>query len=161
MSKVPSTQDLDPDGTGAGLSDGRISAHTGNVAPMNARYNALDDEKRAGLHQKRGQTALRLNIPEAQLTPPRTYPHSASKEKDDEPASAHTTPVKENRKASWIPRPDFSWVQVNLKLSRLKCVFRCAIGAWISVLLVLIPRTQQVLGKVSSPWVKCTQTANG
>ena len=51
-------------------------------------------------------------------------------------------------KKLWTISPDFSWIHENFSKTRLKPVFRCAIAAWIAMLLVIISPTQRVLGQV-------------
>lgn len=44
---------------------------------------------------------------------------------------------------------DFAWIPANFTWSKLKPVIRCALVAWISIVFVVIGRTEQVLGQVS------------
>lgn len=53
-----------------------------------------------------------------------------------------------SKKQCKIPVPDVSWIVNNLTRTRLKPVIRCAIAAWLAMLLVLIKSTQRVLGQV-------------
>lgn len=41
------------------------------------------------------------------------------------------------------------WVPANFTWSKVKPVIRCAISAWVSLLLVIIPQTSKFLGQVS------------
>lgn len=49
-----------------------------------------------------------------------------------------------------IPKPDISWILNNLDATHLKPAIRTAVATWISVLLILIPETQAILGQVRS-----------
>lgn len=110
----------------------------------------------AGLHSKRGQNALRLDLPKDKLSPLlhaerlSQVESGVDEEKGKDSCLGPGFAVQEETKGSRVLRR-LSWVPDNLKLSRLRAVLRCSIGAWISVLLLLIPRTQAVLGRVS-PW---------
>ncbi|PAV21583.1 hypothetical protein PNOK_0154000 [Pyrrhoderma noxium] len=48
-----------------------------------------------------------------------------------------------------IPKPDISWILNNLDATHLKPAIRTAVATWISVLLILIPETQAILGQAS------------
>lgn len=47
-------------------------------------------------------------------------------------------------------KPDLSWVSNNWTWSKIKPVIRCAAVAWISILFVIIPKLEVMLGQVSS-----------
>ena len=137
------TRDLTPDKTEAEYDTDGGDAGTDTVT---SAADVFGKDAQSGLHLKRGQDALRLDIPEAKFTPP--ISHVCSEKKSQEPAGVRKAILNKGWKPS-IAVPGLSWIPSNLKISRLRSVFRCAIGAWISVLLVLIPRTQLLLGKVS------------
>ena len=143
MSSTLHTRDLIPDKTEAEYDTDNGDAGTDTIT---SAADVFGTEAQLALHLKRGQDALRLDIPEAKFTPP--ISHVCSENKTQEPASVRKAILNKGWKSS-IAVPDLSWIPSNLKISRLRSVLRCAIGAWISVLLVLIPRMQLLLGKAS------------
>lgn len=58
------------------------------------------------------------------------------------------------KKQCKIPVPDVSWIVNNLTRTRLKPVIRCAIAAWLAMLLVIIKSTQRVLGQVAMMYLQ-------
>ena len=87
---------------------------------------------------------------------PRRYPSSA----DTEETAKEKKPQHQEEKekpppltfGQWLLKKspiDLNWIPANLNWSKLKPVIRSAIGAWISVLFFIIPRTEVVLGQVS------------
>lgn len=45
---------------------------------------------------------------------------------------------------------DLAWVPANFTWSKLKPVIRCAVVCWVSAVLMIIPRTSNLMGQVSS-----------
>ncbi|KAI0757706.1 hypothetical protein C8Q80DRAFT_1349811 [Daedaleopsis nitida] len=65
------------------------------------------------------------------------------KDKDNEKRDAWSTRIA---KASPV---DFSWIPAHLTWSKLKPVIRCAVVCWVSALLMIIPRTSNLMGQGS------------
>lgn len=126
------------------------------------------------LQQKRGaQERLRLNLPKHIITSPEE--HSASNsvhfvENSEENSTTKQSapghhywqrktpyPDIEESKPKWqepkskskFKLPNLEWIPQNFNVICLRPVLRCSIFAWISLLLILIPRTQKFLGKSS------------
>ncbi|KAI5118341.1 hypothetical protein M0805_009144 [Coniferiporia weirii] len=120
--------------------------------------NKTPAEGSQSLQQKRGQERLSLHIPKQTLPvePSQTAVHFR---RDDRPQAvpgdelprkeAETDGSKQRTRKFVLPFPDLQWIPKNFNKSRMGPVLRCAVAAWISLLLVLIPRTQRVLGTSS------------
>lgn len=47
-----------------------------------------------------------------------------------------------------ILQSDFSWVTKNMDATHIKPALRAAVAAWVSLILMIIPKTQRILGQV-------------
>lgn len=71
------------------------------------------------------------------------------------------------KRAAWSARiaraspVDFSWIPAHLTWSKLKPVIRCAIVCWVSAVLMIIPRTSNLMGQVSSIVIYCSRGQRG
>lgn len=78
---------------------------------------------------------------------------SDSKDED----SGTSTKVRRRRIARFIP--NLNWVSENWRWSKIKVVIRCAVAAWASAILFIIPRVQVFMGQVSALYLaKLTST---
>ena len=107
----------------------------------------------SGLQEKRGQQRLRLKLPDfEELKPPDIhFPDSHPQESTAHQTAPSNTKPKAKRTPRWTSlAARTSWIWDKLDMSHLKPVIRCAVAAWISMLLVVIWRTEKLLGEVRS-----------
>lgn len=132
---------------------------------MNDASSFRGPNLKPSLQQKRNtQDRLRLHIPKHAIQPEATSSvHFEVGEKPGEPdGKCENLPPQKHESTSSLPSPkegsiwkaltpgNLHWITNNLNRTGLRPVTRCAISAWISLLLVLIPRTERFLGQVSS-----------
>ena len=123
-----------------------------------------------GLQQKRGkQERLRLNLPR-QVVSSSENPSSYSVHFADSEANSIKQSFNGNNCHRKIeieePTPkcyesisktkakllNLDWIPANCNSICLRPIIRCSIFAWISLLLILVPRTQKFLGKASEKY---------
>jgi hypothetical protein len=125
-----------------------------------------DDQQGARYRSLRPQLQVRIQSEDAE--PITAYPatfdslnntsaEAADKEKDVQPNASNsgnkaTETSHAKSIAFWHSKnlpPTLQWIPANWSWSKWKPVLRCALAAWISLLLFLIPTTLNVMGEVS------------
>lgn len=120
-----------------------------------------DTEQQAGVgiqDKRSGVPKLRINLPAVEdagvsktirdREPGAKDPYQSSK---FDRSSTHSIPNathEHGHSQRLFHVPDTKWIYSKFDLPHLKPVFRCAFVAWISVLLVVIPDSERVLGQV-------------
>jgi len=135
------------------------SAKDGRLGRLRGEKD-IEQQTGVGIQDKRsGVPKLRINLPAVEdagvsktnrdREPDTKVPYNSSK---FDRSSTHSIPNathEQGHSQRLLHVPDTKWIHSKFDLPHLKPVLRCAFVAWISVLLVVIPDSERVLGQSS------------
>lgn len=122
------------------------------------------------LQERRGGQRLRLRLPDFEEIRPTPQDFSFSDLKPSQKEPSPTTSSDNGKTEAKLPstsrrttlhdtfRARTAWMRDKMDMSHLKPVIRCAVAAWVSLLLVVIPSSERLLGQVRASTIPRRQS---
>lgn len=129
------------------MEDGPPSKRNSNLRKPRSRPDL--ESGASGLQAKRlGATKLRIQLPERHPTSAGDIRNDRDSDSVASTTGRFATFCDFFRQLSSLRR--FGWITGRFNLYDLRPVLRCSLSMWISLLLVIIPKSRNILGQVSA-----------